>query len=310
MNKAVVIVFLLTVFFALTVTIAPAQAQVYEYTTESSAFMDCYAEKGGDTWLETWNATAADDIEQSGNTFTIGTYGNVNWNWVDGWTYDYYGIGRGFTVFDLTYLPSDANITEAIFSLYVNYDGQENINVTIQGGDFEYPIALGDFYQGNISGAGGTRNCSSMVAGQYWNISLTEAGIAFLSLSEYSTLCVRSHIDVDGVDPVTVFGEEGDYYSQLVRFGTVEANYPAKLYLTYDSEEPEPTPTPPPQGGGGGGGSSGWLFTASPYASSEGVQVDAPKWAVWGIVAALLVVFFTAVLSGNSKKKTRSKNRK
>lgn len=145
-----------------------------------------------------------------------------------------YSLYRGMVLFDTSTLPSDANITSVILSLYVsaNYSITD-FNVTIQSGAPTYPhdsLENGDYYHNWYSGNGGNRNTSTISALSYWNVTLNSSGIAWINDDGITKLCLRSSRDINcntptGNEYITIYASEGG------------ASYAPKLYVTYTTPD-------------------------------------------------------------------------
>jgi hypothetical protein len=139
-----------------------------------------------------------------------------------------YFVDRAFLFFDTSSLPNEATIDSAILSVYVTDDySTTDFNVTIQTGDPTDPLTSYDYRYIYYSGAGGTRSTSDGLSEDaYWNITLSEDGEDWISLTSDTAFCLRSQEDID-------YSEPSD--SELIAFASSEAgaSYTAKLYVTY-----------------------------------------------------------------------------
>lgn len=141
-----------------------------------------------------------------------------------------YGIYRGFVFFDTSAIPDSATIDSANVSLYVASDSSDtDFNVQIQSGQPTYPhdpLVSGDYYYVRYSGSGGFRNTNTISGVGYWNITVSETGLNWISKSGTTKLCLRSSNDIDETAPT------GNEY---VLFNSREqgTSYAAKLYVTY-----------------------------------------------------------------------------
>ena len=141
-----------------------------------------------------------------------------------------YYIFRGFLFFDTSAIPNLAVVDEAILSLYVTQNNTStDFNVTVQNGQPTYPhdpLVAGDYYYDHYSGDGGSRNTTEISEIGYWNITLSETGEDWVSVTGTTKLCLRSSNDIDSVAPT---GEEYiAFYSADFDF-----DHAPKLYVTY-----------------------------------------------------------------------------
>lgn len=151
-----------------------------------------------------------------------------------------FNIYRGYQIFDTQLLPDTANITGAVLSIYITEDNSDtDFNVTIQNGQPTYPhipLQTGDYYYDHYSGDGGSRNTTDgLSVGSYWNITFSEDGLDWISLTGYTKLCLRSSNDINEISST------GDEY---IVFYSAETGgqQKAKLYITYT------VPTTPSEG--------------------------------------------------------------
>lgn len=141
-----------------------------------------------------------------------------------------YNIYRGYLLFNTATLPDTATVTSAVLSLYITDDESDtDFNVTIQNGQPTYPhipLQTGDYYYSYYSGDGGSRNTSSISGVGYWNITFSEDGLDWLSLTGNTKLCLRSSNDINDISST------GDEY---IIFYSAEmgGQQKARLYITY-----------------------------------------------------------------------------
>jgi hypothetical protein len=144
-----------------------------------------------------------------------------------------YNVWRSYLFFDTSAIPNDATINNATLSLYIHTDSStQDFNVTIQTGAAygkpEYPLEQGDYNQAYYYGAGGTMNTSDMSAG-FNNITLTSAGLTWISPTGRTDLVLRSNRDIAN----TI----GDTQNEYMLFYTREGGsaYAPRLYVGYTS---------------------------------------------------------------------------
>ena len=172
-----------------------------------------------ESYADIWSAT-------SGSVFNVSSQINVG-------QYALFQIYRAFLPFDTSSLPDACNITSVNLSLYlVANSSTQDFNVTVQNGQPTYPhlpLVVGDYYKGFYSGAGGSRNTSTITALNYWNVTLNSTGIAWIDVDGTSKLCLRSDRDIAGIEPST--------YEFIVFYSTEKgASYAPILYVTYETE--------------------------------------------------------------------------
>lgn len=156
----------------------------------------------------------------------------LDWCNIGQWYLDnIFTVSRAPLYFDTSIIPSDANFSSAILSLYISYDGSvTDFNVTIQNGQPTYPhdpMDIYDYYYIRYSGNGGSRNTNGIAVG-YWNITLNANGTSWINKDGTTKLMLRSQEDIDNSVPTT--NEHFNYYNREKG----EA-YSPKLYVTYET---------------------------------------------------------------------------
>lgn len=172
----------------------------------------------------------------------------ISWDLGQYYYASYYWVYRGYVFFDTTTLPEDANITSAVLSLCLNYDGSTtDFNVTLQNGQPTYPhdpLLTGDYVYSHYSGNGGSRSTSTLPGiGNYWNITLNDTGISWIETDGTTKLCLRSQEDIDystpsGSEEVRIYStEKGTGYTpKLYVSYTSQAGWLFRLYGAYDED--------------------------------------------------------------------------
>lgn len=179
----------------------PAQATSGTYNkTFASSTSDGYAYSSSATYNTAWTATTG-TVSASATTLNIGQSLYIS----------DYTIHRGFLFFDTSSLPDGATVTAASLCLYVVTDySVANFNVTVQSGMPTYPndpLATSDYNKAYYSGCGGSKDTSTITStGAYWNITMNSTGMAWVSKTGSTKLCLRDYNDTTGVAPT------GDQY--------------------------------------------------------------------------------------------------
>jgi hypothetical protein len=192
-------------------------------------------------WTQVWGNTTGTNI-YSTLTAGVGGISSSPPPEVDAWV-----IQRGFVVFNTGVIPDSATITSAIFSFYLDAEGADDGNLTLQSGGGIYPHSppvLNDYYYGqySLNGVGGSKNVTTMTGGTYNNITLTSTGISWVQIegsSANTTFCLRSTLDINGTDPSTY--RSYGYWAEMFWLDGIEEGHPSKLYITYTT----PDATPP-----------------------------------------------------------------
>lgn len=217
-------------------------AQAYELTTTrvfDSLSADGYLWRDHPTsWGIVHNATSSEFLY---DTTTILWLGSDN----GGGDYDLWRFGL---FFDTSILPADANILSANLSLFLVTDETSggDFLVTIQDGTPNYPsqpMAKSDYWQGYYSGNGGNATTNGMSTLSYNNITLTDAGESWISLTSTTKFMIRSSLDISNSTPTGYHRtswrskEHGASTKPLlyVRYQTSGA-YLYRLYGAYDEE--------------------------------------------------------------------------
>jgi len=142
-----------------------------------------------------------------------------------------YYVYRTFFFFDTSVIPTDANVTEVIFSFYLKTDySTTDFNFTVVNGQPTYPhkpIEAGDYHLTHYSGDGGQFNSSSLIAG-YNNMSLNSNGRSWINTNGTTKLTLRSQNDIDNITPTT---EE----RFTIKSAETGVSYTPKLYITYQT---------------------------------------------------------------------------
>jgi len=174
---------------------------------------------GAETYADIWNA-ASGSVDDAISQINVGQW-------------DLLEIYRAFIPFDTSSLPDACNITSVDLSirLAVNLSSQD-FNVTVQSGmpnHPELPLQSGDYNKAFYSGAGGSRNTSTITTMNYWNITLNSTGLGWIDVDGTTKLCLRSSRDIAGIEPTTY--EFIDFYS-----AETGASSAPILYVTYETE--------------------------------------------------------------------------
>jgi len=144
-------------------------------------------------------------------------------------------VTRTFLYFDTSMIPTDANYSSAILSIYIeNEQSVIDFNVTIQSGQPTYPhdpMVGADFLYTHYSGNGGSRNTSTIPGEVYWNITLNSQGIGWINEGGTTKLCLRSSRDINAIMPDDTNNEFITHY--MVEKG---AGYVPKLYVSYSTD--------------------------------------------------------------------------
>jgi hypothetical protein len=153
----------------------------------------------------------------------------------------WYNIFRNILWFDLTFMPSDANISSAILSLYISQDhSATDFNVTMQRSSVadlpHVPVVSNDYrclyYYGDL----GSKNTSALAGLGFWNITMNSAGKNYIKSYTssyqypYTPLILRSKRDINSIAP------SGDEYL-LMCAADMGYTVAPKLYLTYTTSE-------------------------------------------------------------------------
>lgn len=146
-----------------------------------------------------------------------------------------YYVFRGFPIFDTSPLDDGVNITIATLQLYVQQDYSDtNFNVTVENGMPTYPhlpIELNDYYNGFYEdrGEGGEATTAGLSDATWLNITLNSTGLAWISKTGYTKLCLRSDNDLLTVAPT---GEE------RLQIASAESgeSYAPRLVVTIETE--------------------------------------------------------------------------
>ncbi len=178
-------------------------------------------------------ATAHDAINAEGKYDTL-SYLYLGQRWY-GFPDNNYYVWRSYVYFDTSALPDTAIITSSILSLRGYEDhSTANFNIVIQSGQPTYPhdpLAVGDFDYTKYSGTGSSFSTAGFVTTGYNNISLTAAGLTYISLIGETKLALLSSEDIADSTPT---GEEW----VIVYSYEKGAGYRPTLYVTYVSSGP------------------------------------------------------------------------
>lgn len=157
-----------------------------------------------------------------------------------GQTYDVgegYEVYRSYVYFDTSIIPDDATITSAKLRLYIalqNDDSDADFNITIQNGQPTYPhvpLVSADYNLNYYSGNGGSFNTSVISTDSYYNISLSAAGLSWISLTGRTKLCLRSDNDIDNTPP-----SDGVHEYVGIRSSEMGAGYLPILEVSYTAD--------------------------------------------------------------------------
>jgi len=144
-----------------------------------------------------------------------------------------YKVSRGAVYFVTSMIPDNATLLNATLSLYVEANlNTTTFNITIQTGNNTYPsepLELADFNYAFYSGNGGTRNISTIIEFQYWNITLSSEGLSWINLASITKFWLVSSKDIANIAPTD---------AEEVQFAAAEKGSALvpKLYVTYEIE--------------------------------------------------------------------------
>jgi len=209
-------------------------SSLYQQTPEPKAFLDTYnrtfTSDSSDGRIVKYAATYAVAHDSlTGTVYSPETSGVLG----QSFSAATYWIWRAYLYFDLTVMPSDANVTSAVLSLNIKANvSATDFHVTIQNGQPTYPhdpLESGDYYHASYSGNGGSRDTAEISSLGYWNITLNSDGRSWLSNSEPTKLALRSSRDISSTPPT------GDEYVE-VYWAEAGASYTPILYVTYTTE--------------------------------------------------------------------------
>lgn len=154
-----------------------------------------------------------------------------------------YYLFRSYLYFDTSALPDSGTISAANLSLYGKNDlSTTDFNIVVQDGQPTYPhdpLQVGDWDYTKYSGAGSAFSTAWFSTAGYNNISLTAAGLTYISVSGTTKLCIRSSRDISDTAPT------GSEYVDIYSYEK-GAGYRPTLYVTYSSSGP-PTVTTNPE---------------------------------------------------------------
>jgi hypothetical protein len=174
---------------------------------------------GPETYTDIWNA-ASGNVDDAVSQINVGQW-------------DLLEIYRAFIPFDTSPLPDNCTVTSIDVSirLAVNLSSQD-FNVTVQNGmpnHPELPLQSGDYSKAFYSGAGGSRNTSTITTMNYWNITLNSTGLGWIDVDGTTKFCLRSNREISGIEPATY---------EFITFYSAEmgASYAPILYVTYETE--------------------------------------------------------------------------
>jgi len=113
-------------------------------------------------------------------------------------------VYRSYLYFDTSFLGASATITAAVLSLWCNSKAgtDTNFDITVQG-DYAFadPLVVTDFDKTLYTTGGGTLGTADITAGQYNDLTLSETGRGWISLTGWTKLCLRSSRDIAGTEP-------------------------------------------------------------------------------------------------------------
>jgi hypothetical protein len=146
-----------------------------------------------------------------------------------------YGIERGYLIFNILSVPTDATITSAILSLYCINNGEitTDFNIVIQNGQPDYPhnpIIDSDYYYANYSNNGGQKLASTFTLNAYNNITLNSNGINWINKGGITKFCLRSSRDIAGTAPT----DSTNYIGAIAGTAYSGKTDYAKLTITYE----------------------------------------------------------------------------
>ena len=193
----------------------------------------CYAtEDDGNIYnIQTTFAAAHDAL-----TGTVYDSSNYVFIGIKAMSADQWNVYRAFLPLDTSALPTDAIITKAVLSVYMNssykyVSAGYDFDITVQNGQPTYPhipLVVGDFLHSHYSGDGGKVNTADIVSAKYYDIDLNATGIKWIKGGGITKLCLRSGVDIDETGIPT--GKQAYTYIYAQEKGD---EYRAKLTITY-----------------------------------------------------------------------------
>ena len=182
-----------------------------------------YSGAGGSGSLEVDNTTWSTTHGATSAQFT--TYGRTGCSGNGGTYY----LGREFFPFDTSALTSDATISSAVFSLYAgDSHAVSETWVLVQSTQTSNTSLVNADYPKLGTTSGGTIAATSVVIGQYNNITLNATGLTWISKIGYTPLALRGLLDMNNSAPGNV---REDIYPDFT------TNKP-KLVITYTTNQP------------------------------------------------------------------------
>lgn len=194
---------------------------------KADEYMRTFSSLANDGYI--WETSSSYETARNASTGTV-TDGTTS-ICVSQYYVAFYGVLRGFLMFDTSSIPNNANITSATMSIYIWHDYTDtDFNVTIQNGQPTYPhtpLEVGDYYFAHYTGNGGSRNTTTLPGSGYWNVTLNADGLNWISLTGSTKLSLRNSNEINGYTPTDM--EEVEFYA----LEKGEA-YSPKLYITYE----------------------------------------------------------------------------
>lgn len=126
----------------------------------------------------------------------------------------FYGLGinppilRSYLLFDTTTLPPDKQIYSGKIHFHHGWGWVDpaDFDLVLQNGQPTYPhvpIEVGDYFMGHYSGEGGRVNKSLIHDHQPFDIPLNAQGLSWIRPGDYTKLCIRTSLDIEGINPWT-----------------------------------------------------------------------------------------------------------
>lgn len=246
LSKGLVATLILFCFLALippsTLPVVKADTTIWETFTSTEHLADGWLYGQGSNYSTTWDNYVATWTRNTPYEYSL--IGQENKTDALG---DYH-IHRSVVAWDTYDLPNDANITDAIISVYIDYDNSTtDFNVTAQSHESfpTYPFMDSQtYYQGwyGTQDLGSRATNDSLSDGAYWNITLNEDAFEYIETVWTTTFLLRSSLDISETAPSD---------NSTITFATAEDANPPILYVAYSVDEGE---------GGGGVGANTFYF--------------------------------------------------
>lgn len=185
----------------------------------TSASDDGYLLKDGGDYDTTHDTTNADDVIDGITNFACGQA-------YDG---EDYRIYRAALFFDTSSIPDDAEISEAVLSLYFESAGDPtDSDYVVQQFTGNQPLQVSDYNAVKYVGDLGSIDSDDVNENAYNNITLNETGIGIINKTGTTKLGLRSSRDIDDVAP----GEDDEACAEIKSSESGSSTEP-KLIITY-----------------------------------------------------------------------------